>query len=202
MNKNIVKRIICATLGAISISIGIAFMTNANIGADPATLLYDTLAENVGLTVGRWVFILGLVMLIVPLIFDRKKIGYTTVFYVLICQYIIDFFIMILPKQDTLLMGIVYVVIGIILVSIGTTLCLAGEVGLTVYDSFCFSISDHFNINYPIVRYATDAIHLVAALLFKGKVQIGTIICLVGFAFSVNLIKKVLYEPVRKVIIK
>ena len=202
MNKIFIKRLLSATLGASFIAVGIGFMSNGMIGSDSLTIFCEALTDKIGLTVGRWVFIVGIVMVIVPLVLDRKKIGYTTVFYILIGQFIVDGTMAILPVQDNLFMGTVYVLISIVIISLGTIFCLSGDLGLSYYDAFGWSITDHFKLKYVIVRYSIDGFFLIVGLLMGGRVGIGTVMCFVLFAPVVNLFKKTLYEPIRKIVHK
>ena len=194
MKKTLVKRVIGATIGASLIAIGVGFFTRSGIGGDSVSLLYQALTNKFGLSVGKWSFIIGMFELLVPIIFDRKKVGYTTLFYIIIGQYIIDFATYLLPQQNTILMGVVYTTIAIIIISLGSVICLASDMGLSIYDAFCFSITDHFKIKYVIVRYVADGLHLLLAFIFGELFGLGTIICFVTFGFTVDIIKKLIYD--------
>ena len=134
--------------------------------------------------------------LFVAIVLDRKKVGYTTLFYIIIGQYIIDFSASLIPQQNTILMGAAFTAVGIISISLGSVFCLAANVGLSIYDAFCFSITDHFNIKYVIVRYTSDGIHLVLAFLLSEPLGVGTIMCFVTFGATVDILKKLLYKPI------
>lgn len=194
MKKSLVKRFIDATIGASLIAIGVGFFTRSGVGGDSVTLLYQALTNKFGLTVGKWSFIVGMFELLVPIILDRKKVGYTTIFYIIIGQYIMDFTTYLLPQQNTIIMGIVFTGIAILIISLGSVVCLASEMGLSIYDSFCFSISDHFKIKYVAVRYAADGLHLLLAFIFGELLGIGTIMCFLAFGITVDTIKKLIYE--------
>ena len=194
MKKTLVKRVIGATIGASLIAFGVGFFTRSGLGGDSVTFLYQALTNKFGLSVGKWSFIVGMFELLVPIILDRKKVGYTTLFYIIIGQYIMDFAAYLLPQQNTLFMGIVFTVIAIIIISLGSVVCLASDMGLSIYDAFCFSISDHFKIKYVVVRYAADGLHLLLAFIFGELFGLGTIMCFLTFGITVDTIKKLIYD--------
>lgn len=195
MKHKLVYRLLFSILGVSFICIGIALFSQSGINGDCLTVLYIALTNKFGLTIGRWTFIVGMVELIIPLIFDRKKIGFTTLFFAVIGQYIVDFFISIIPSQTKIIYGVLYILIATVIISIGSIFCLAARVGLTLFDAFCFSISDHFKIKYTYVRYGVDAFHLILALILGGSIGIGTIICLLISGITIDIIKKMIYEP-------
>ena len=200
MKKNITKRIICSILGVTIIAISIPFFVQANIGADCVTLLYDALVNKTGLSLGRWTFIFSVAYLIVVFILNKKRVGIATVFYVIFSQFIIDFVVSVLPKQTTVISGILLTLVGIVICSTGTILCISGDMGCSIYDAFVFSIDDRAPLKYVYIRYLSDGIHLLIGILLGGKFGIGTIICLVAFGPVVDFLKKLLYERIKKVL--
>lgn len=80
--------------------------------------------------------------------------------------------------------------------SIGCVFTLCSNVGLSIYDAFCFSITDHFNLKYIYVRYVIDGIHLITGIILGGKAGIGTILAFTIFGFVINILRKLLEKPI------
>lgn len=193
-----VERIIYASLGMILLSAGIAFIAKARIGSDCLTLFVQALNANFGFTVGTWNTIVGVVCVIVALICDKKKIGYATIFYLIVNKFIIDGLLELLPMPTSFIVDSVYCVIAIVLISFGSALTIAARIGMSYYDAFCYAVSEKFKFKYVYFRYVLEGIFLVTSLLLHEYPGIGTIIYFVTLGpcltFALNLIK----EPIRK----
>lgn len=202
MNKKTVKRLLCSCIGIVLIATGVPFFVKGNVGTDSVTVLYSALTNRVGLTIGRWTFIIGVIECVVVYFTDKKKLGFTTITYVLLSQFIIDFINGLIPLQTNIITGTIFALLGIILMSLGCVFTLCSNLGLSIYDAFCFSITDHFKLKYVYVRYVIDGIHLVLGLILGGKVGIGTILAFTIFGFTINILKKWLTKPINRFINK
>lgn len=195
--KKTIERYLLASLGMACISAGVAFIAETRIGADSITLLFQALFNNFGLTIGTWSTIIGIVCLTVTLFCDRRKIGYSTFFYVIVGQYIIDGVMYLLPTPNCLFIDVIYALIGILIVSIGSALGVGTRLGLSYFDGFCFSVTDRFHLNYVVFRYVVEGSVIVACILLHTYPNIGTIVYLVAFAPCVNFFIKLTKAKIR-----
>lgn len=198
--KSFIRRIICTLIGAILIMLGVSFFVRSEIGCDSVNIFHDALSKKTNLTVGFWTFVSGCVFILTALILEKKNIGFTTILYVLICQPIIDGFDLLLPDCVNLAMSLVYVLLGVFVASLGAVMCLCANFGMSIYEAFCFSIANHFKWKYVYVRYSVDAIFIIAGYLLGGTVGLGTIITLLTFGITIDVLKKLLEKKICKFI--
>lgn len=193
-----VERFLLASLGMTLINVGVAFIALARIGEDSLTLLMQALYNNFGRTLGTWSTILGIIFVAIALFCDRKKIGYSTLFYVITSKYIIDGVMYILPVSTSYIMDAVYCVAGIIVITLGSALGICARLGLSYYDAFCFSVSERFKLKYVYFRYTVEAIFIIISLFLHTYPGIGTIIYFVVLGPCVTFALKLIKAPIRK----
>lgn len=193
-----IERVLIASLGAVLIHTGVVFMTQALLGSDPLTLFLESLVKNFGLTLGTWNTIVGAVFALVAFICDKKKIGYTTIFYIATSKLIIDGLMKIVLPADNYLIGMLFVVISTLSISLGSALCVSARIGLSFYDAFIYSIVDRFHLNYIIFRYSLEAVLTLAAIILHTFPSIGTLVYLIVMGPCVSAILNVIKGPIRR----
>lgn len=195
--KKTIERYLLASIAMSCISTGVAFIAETRIGADSITLLFQALYNNFGLTIGTWSTVVGIVCLTVTLFCDRKKIGYSTFFYVIVGQYIIDGVMYLLPTPDSYLIDALYAVIGILVASIGSALGVGTRLGLSYFDGFCFSITDKFHLNYVVFRYITEICFIIVCMILHTYPNIGTLVYFIAFGPCINFFIKLTKTKIR-----
>lgn len=193
-----IERILLASLGAALIHVGVVFMTQALLGSDPLTLFLESLVKNFGLTLGTWNTIVGAVFALVAFICDKKKIGYTTVFYIATSRLIIDGLMTIILPAENYFIGFIFLILSTISISLGSALCVSARIGLSFYDAFIYSIVDRFHLNYIIFRYSLEAVLTLTAIILHTYPSIGTVIYLIIMGPCVAAVLKVVKGPIRK----
>ena len=141
-----IERIIYASIGMVLLCAGIAFVAKARIGSDCLTLFVQALNYNFGYTVGTWNTIVGATLVIIALICDKKKIGYATIFYLLVNKYIIDGLLEVLPMPKSYVLDFIYCLIAIVIISFGCALTISARMGMSYYDAFCYAIFCCFSL--------------------------------------------------------
>ena len=80
-------------IGLIFLSFGISLMILSNLGAGPWDAMYVGLSENVGLTVGSWVFIVGSLLIIINGVLLRKIPDFLAVITIILIGSFMDFWL-------------------------------------------------------------------------------------------------------------
>lgn len=198
IKRQIVERILVSIVGMTLLGIGIGIIVNSKFGSDSLTLFIEALQSKFGLTVGTFNMLVGVFMLIVAFICDKKKIGFATVFYVVTCKFVIDTTISVVPIATNIFMKTFYILFAILLCAISTSLSISARLGLAYYDAFIFSVSEKFKINSVVFRYAIEAILLTISILWHTYPNIGTLICFALFGPSINYVLKIFKKPLRQ----
>lgn len=165
--------------GLILFSYGIAVAIKVKyLGIHPWDVLNIALYEKMGLTIGTWNVIFGILLVMVSFVIDRKYINIGTFFNAIMIGPMVDFFLWldILPQASTLSFDILVLLMGIVIMGVGGGIYNASRIGSGPRDGFMLSISDKLGVSISKVRIVVESIVLVIALLLGGPVFIFTFI--------------------------
>lgn len=189
------------TFGLIVFSLGITLTINfQHLGIHPWDVLNVGLYEKVGLSIGTWAILIGVLLIGVSWVLDKSYIRIGTFFNVFIVGLFVDFFLWLdfLPHATDTWLDIVYIVFGIIIMGIGGGMYNAGGVGSGPRDGFMLSIADKLQVPIFRVRIITETSVLLLGIILGGPVFIFTFI----FTFIQSPIFQVTYVTLSKVVYK
>lgn len=197
IKKQIVERVIVSMVGMTILGFGIGIIVNSKFGSDCLTLAIESFHNTWGLTVGTFNMIVGAIMLVIAFFCDKKKIGFSTVYYVVCCKFIIDTTIKYVPVATNIYMQLLYVLIAIVCCSFATALSVSARLGLAYYDAFIYSVSDKFKFNPVIFRYIVEAILLTISFFLHTYPGFGTLIYFIVLGPSISSLLKLIKKPLR-----
>ena len=122
--------------GIIVLSLGVALTIKGQIlGVGSWDVLHIGLQKNLGLTVGMWSIILGLLILAVDTFFTKRlpKIG--TYLDMFLTGIFIDIFLIVLPDANTLLEQTLAFVVGVVLLGFGCGMYMVANLGVGPRDT-------------------------------------------------------------------
>jgi uncharacterized membrane protein YczE len=176
----------CVT-GVFIIGIGVGFMRYADFGIDPYMCfmngLHIAIFKKLGISFGATFAISSSLMILIVLFFDRSKIGLGTIAAILLTGYVSDLSVflcnlILIEGTPLFILRIGLMVLGILLVAIGSGMYFNTHVGVSPYDAIGLIITNKIgNQNmYRWVRIGTDII-CVSLGFFMGNIPgVGTII--------------------------
>lgn len=180
-DNKLVKRIVMCFLGVVVIGIGCAAFKVSNLGNDAFTALNITISERTGVALGTVTVVMNCIYLIAPLIFGRKYINIGTILNGVLLGYFVDFFYGVLVGffgvPSELPLQLVWLVPGILIISLGISLYQTADLGVGPYDYLALGLRDHLHLPYFGCRIFTDALCALAAFLLGGLIGIGTLVC-------------------------
>ena len=185
------------TIGLILLSFGISKMILANLGAGPWDALYVALAEKVGLTVGTWILIIGLLLIFLNAYLLKKTPDFFAVITIFIIGFFIDFwllFIFVDLPSIHLTAQIVMLIGGIFIIAVGVALYLQVDFAPNPIDKLMMAV--HYRTGLSLSRSKTvlEVAVLIIALIIGGPIGIGTVI----IAFGIGPLIQLFYRPVAK----
>lgn len=191
-----IYRAIFAFIGVIIIGFGVSLLVRASLGTDPFSCLNLGISKLTGKSFGTCQLIMNIILLIFPLIFSRKDIGFGTVANMVLVGYVADFFGFLysfLPEkslvEEILLMGI-----GILVCSYGVAMYMEANLGIAPYDSLGIIIAKKFNKNYSIVRVAQDIICVLIGFLLGSTVGVATVLTALLMGYIITPYRKSIHE--------
>ena len=173
-------------LGLVLFGIGEALIITANIGVSPWFVLHQGLAFKTGYTIGITTFIVSIIVLLLwfPL---KQKPGIGTILNAILISVVIDLSLFILPYPNDFLFQLIQVIIGILIIGIGSGYYLASNLGPGPRDGLMTGINEQTNQSLALIRTVLELSAVAIGFYLGGKVGIGTIIYAICIGFSVSL---------------
>ncbi len=190
-----IKRYVIFLIGLFINSLGVSFVTKANLGTSPISSIPYVLCLNLPLTLGQFTIIFSLLLIALQLVILRKNFKLEDFLQIpisIIFGYFIDLTMVLLTaiQPKNYFAAIVYLIIGCVILGFGVYMEILADVAMLPGESFVRAISSTWHTDFGITKIAFDVSMTVIAgvlsLLFAHRldgVREGTVIAalLVGF---------------------
>lgn len=179
--KEFIWKALMSLIGITLISFGAALSQTMNMGLDPFTAINTGASELLGFTLGNYQLFVNAAILAIILFFDRKIIGWGTIFNLVLVGYMIEFFISMLesfidPTQFAFIVQLLITVIAILIFTFGVALYMDADLGVSPYDAIAPVITDRVSASYKTVRMIQDIVVVITAWILGGPVGVSTFI--------------------------
>ncbi|MBN8235984.1 membrane protein [Halobacillus kuroshimensis] len=169
--------------GLIVIAMGVTLTIKSNLGAGAWDAVNVGLTEQIGLTIGTWVMVIGGFLIVTNALIAKEKPDLPAVITILVLGKFIDFWM--LQVFDTLVlqaffMKLTTLILGIVIIAIGVSLYLQPKFSLNPVDGFMVALQKRFGYSITKAKTMTESFALVLALVLGGPIGIGTIVILLG----------------------
>jgi len=174
--------------GLILFGLGDSLLIQSQIGNGPWSVLAQGISNRFNITMGWSTFgISTLVLLLwIPL---KEKPGFGTLSNIALIAIAIQVGVTVFPTQDSYVVGILYCLIGIAMVGIGSALYITCGLGPGPRDGLMTAIHNRSGVRIGRVRLGIEGTVLVAGWLLGGTVGLGTLLfaTLIGQSIAVAL---------------
>jgi uncharacterized membrane protein YczE len=168
--------------------LGDSLLIQSEIGNAPWSVLAQGIANKLDITMGWSTFAISTVVLLlwIPL---KEKPGFGTVSNIALIAIAIQVGVTIFPSQDSYLLGIIYCLIGIAMVGIGSSLYITCGLGPGPRDGLMTALHNKSGVRIGRVRLAIEGTILVAGWLLGGTLGLGTLMfaLLIGQSIAISL---------------
>lgn len=168
--------------------LGDALLVQSRIGNAPWTVFAEGLSMKTGWSLGFSTFIISIFVLLawIPL---RERPGFGTLSNIVLIATFIQVGISIFPEQDSYPGGVLYILAGIALVGIGSSLYITCGLGPGPRDGAMTGIHNVTGVRVGRVRLAIEVTVLIAGALMGGTVGVGTLLfaLLIGHSVAISL---------------
>lgn len=174
-------------LGSIVMALGITMIIKGNdIGVNAWDVLHIALYKTLGLTIGSWAIITGLVIVAFTSLMYKSfpKIG--TWANILLIGSFIDFFNWLLPNTNSFVFQLIYFILGIFVASFGTGMYISPNLGSGPRDSLMMWIVEKFGGTIKMVRMTIELVVAVIGFILGGPLGVGTIVIAVFSGYVVQ----------------
>jgi len=174
--REFIVRLLVFFIGLAVLSFGIALIIEANLGVSGWDVLHIGLYKTFGLTIGTWSQIVGLVVIFLTLIIDRKIISIGTVLNMIFIGIFIDLFLYLLPTGEEWLIQYSFLFFGLIIMGSGAGIYITAKLGPGPRDSLMIAFSRKYKLSVSKVKTVMELLVMLIGYLLGGPVFIGTLV--------------------------
>lgn len=193
MNKLIYWRCAFFLLGIIVLAFGVALTVKAKlIGVGSWDVLHVGLANTVGLTIGSWSIIVGLLILSIDSIVMKRfpKVG--TFLDMFLTGIFIDIFNSLLPNINGFFPQLLAFCLGLLFLGFGSGMYIVANLGVGPRDTLMLLVTHKLGWSIGRARTTMEISVAIVGFFLGGPIGIGTVIMsfglgpIVQWALSVN----------------
>ena len=174
--------------GLFIFGLGDSLLIQSTIGNAPWSVLAQGVSGKLDITMGWSTFALSSLVLLlwIPL---KEKPGFGTVSNIVIIATAIQIGVSIFPEQNNYGFGVIYCLIGIGMVGLGSALYITCALGPGPRDGLMTALHNSTGVRIGRVRLAIEGSVLVAGWLLGGTVGLGTLLfaMLIGQSIAIAL---------------
>ncbi len=174
------RRLVRCLIGLALFAVGISLQMNANLGAPPWDVFHQGVAKQAEISIGKIIVMTGFMLLFLWIPLGQKP-GLGTVLNALEIGLVADVALQIIPEPKNFLIRIMMVVVGIVVVAIGTGLYIGSALGPGPRDGLMTGLAKR-GIPIKVGRTAIEITVLIIGFTLGGQVGVATF----AFAFGVG----------------
>lgn len=191
-------KLIVYVCGLTFFALGLSICATTELGLGPWDVLAQGIARSIGVGLGDGSIIVSFIVLTFALLLKVIP-GIGTFFNIIVIGVLIDVFLpwatIIFATTNIFLLIVVYL-IGLVLMSAGSSLYIIARFGAGPRDSLLLGLVSKFKVSTSIVKPVIEGFVLVIGVLLKGTFGIGTIINLLLMGYLMDFVfKKVDFNP-------
>lgn len=203
--KNIVIKIIVASIGLIICGLGVGIFLFSKLGVDPASVFQTGLSNVLNISYGTASALSNIIILIIVFIIDKSYINISSFLAIFLIGYTADFMSNLLKtfiiSEPSLVVRIFMILIGCIIIAIGIATYIRANLGVGAIDMVSEVISDKLKIQYRVVRVTTDVLFVVVGYILGGVAGVGTLFAAFLVGPIVQFVRPYVYKITDKVLI-
>ncbi|MBN9653786.1 YitT family protein [Halobacillus sp. GSS1] len=163
-------------IGLVILGLGISMtMQVKEFGIGPWDVFHYGLFLQLGLTVGTWSIIAGLLIVLISSVLQKMWPQVGTILNMILIGVFIDFFNWLLPEPETLIMQLFIFISGTFVIALGIGVYVAPDIGAGPRDSLMLLITKTTGWKVSTVRNGIEIIVAVAGFALGGPVGAGTV---------------------------
>ena len=178
INFKYITRVIVFLTGIFVLALGAATVIKANLGVATWDVLHIGLSRLTNLSVGRWVQIVGVTMVLMTAFFEKKIPSIASAVNIILVGFFLNIILdlKVLPSFTSLFSRSIMLIIGVTTMGIGSGMYVASRIGSGPRDGMTLFISQRFSISVRLSRTLLEILALTIGWIIGGPVSIGTFI--------------------------
>ena len=178
--------LIFLVFGLFLFGLGESLLITSGAGVGPYTVLAQGVVNHTDWSIGLSTFVISIFVLLmwIPL---KQKPGMGTILNAFIIALTIEFSVFYLPYPETYPMQILQVVVGVLIIGIGSGFYLIANLGAGPRDGLMIGLQKKTNLPIYSIRTIIEVSVVIVGWLMGGVVGLGTAIFAFGIGPSVAL---------------
>lgn len=165
-------------IGIVFLSVGVVFTIQASLGVSPWDVLHIGLAIQTSLSVGTWIMIIGITLITVTCIVERRLPQIGSIANVVGIGYCINIImdLQLIPTAPSLWGRLIELFMGLLLLGFGSGMYVSAKLGAGPRDGITLMLCSRLGWSVSRVRTIMEIIVVTIGWLIGGPVAIGTLI--------------------------
>lgn len=180
------RRWVFLLTGLVLFGAGIALMVRAELGLGPWEVLHQGISRATGIAIGTVSILLGLPIMLAWLPLGQRP-GVGTLLNIVLVGGVTDVVLQIMPEVHNILLRVALLLIGILLIGIGSGAYLSSAMGAGPRDGLMLGLTKRTGWNIRITRTLIELSVLLIGVLMGGTIGVGTL----AFAFGIGPVVQV-----------
>lgn len=185
MDKTSIKKIILFSLGLLVMTFGARMLLYSGVGTSAMDALSVGVSNIIGLSIGLSINVVGICLVLISAMLRKEKINIYPILVSLSFGLLFDmwsyFVFNRLKVPNEFSVQLMVLLTGIVLAALGTAIYIIADLSVSTLDYFMLSIQIRFKTSLQVSRIIMEAVLLLAAVIVRGPVGLGTLIILVIF---------------------
>jgi uncharacterized membrane protein YczE len=181
------KRVLILFFGLAIFGLGDGLIIQSGLGNAPWSVLAQGISLKSGLSIGTSTLIVGSLVLAlwIPL---RERPGFGTLSNIIIISLFIEIATNIFPKQSNIFPGVIFTLVGIAMVGIGSSLYITCGLGPGPRDGAMTGLHQRTGVRVGRVRLGLEVVVSIVGALLGGTLGLGTLLfaLLIGQSVAIS----------------
>ncbi len=194
------RRIIMTVFGVLVAGFSVGMFNFSAFGMDPFQVLAHGVWMHLPIRFGTFYMILNLLMLVFIFFIDKRKIGLGTMINIFLLGYVVEFsswlFATWIPNPSLTVRAVI-LVIGMIIISFGSSLYFIGDLGVSTYDAVALILSEKKIARFQYCRIGSDLICTIVGFVLGATIGVGTVITAFFMGPIIAFFNKFISIPLR-----
>ena len=184
--RRLPRRLVQLYAGLVTFALGEAMVVQAHLGILPWDVLHQGLVHRLGLTIGQWSVIVGVLVLLawLPL---RERPGIGTVSNVFVIGLSLDVFLARLPTVHAMPARILLLLGGILLNGVASAAYIGARLGPGPRDGLMTGLIRRTGGSVRVVRTSIEVAVVIVGWLLGGNLGVGTVLFAVAIGPVVHV---------------
>lgn len=195
--QSFVQRFVRLLFGLLLYAIGIVLTIRANIGYGPWEVFHVGLGKAIGISIGNASIIVGFIVILITLMM-KEKLGLGTILNMVFIGWFIDIILKIdiIPLVENKVLGVVVLILGLYIISLGSFFYIGSGFGAGPRDGLMVALTRKLKLPIGVIRGGIELTATIIGWLLGGMAGIGTIISGFAIGFCVQTTFRVLkFKP-------